>query len=328
MVAQPALQGAFLKSSLSGNEQIEIFPTSPRTTKTTTGAIAAITLAAGTAYYVDPVNGSDENNGSVGEPFATIQAAIDVLTPGAGDVVYIAPGDYDEALVIERPTTNDGSMRATLIGNGPKGAIAVATSTADASGLVNDADDVTLINVGLGADGTGSAILNTGSRLRLYGCKLEGGAFSATMTLGTVVQEAAGTKGNGADCLLQNCEHAWSADGLQIMCSDFGAVTELQVVGNWFHDVDGQHVLETIGSGGSAGVMFASLLLSGNIHANNESGVAPSEYIALNGDNANSGILTGSYFPAAIDDTLVLLSTALICVGCYFTGGISNAQPS
>lgn len=40
----------------------------------------------GTCYYVDPVNGSDGNNGSFGSPFRTLQHAADIVNPGDGVV--------------------------------------------------------------------------------------------------------------------------------------------------------------------------------------------------------------------------------------------------
>ena len=63
-----------------------------------------------TTYYLDPVNGSNLNNGrgpdashASNKPFATIGkliAASGVMSPTGGDVAYLAPGVYRERVVM------------------------------------------------------------------------------------------------------------------------------------------------------------------------------------------------------------------------------------
>lgn len=281
---------------------------------------------AGATWFVSGANGNDTTKGGVsrGTSFATIGKAI--VSAGPGDTIVVSPGSYDEAVVIPR-----GKGPLTIVGLGNKGDVGISPSAANAVALTNDADDVTLQNLDLNANGTGKAFVNTGSRLRAYGCKFEnddGTGECAQMTIQTVAQRAAGTKGNGADCRLEGCEFAWAADGVEIVCTDQGAVTELQIVDCWFHDMDGHHIKETVGSGGAAGVMYASLLLQGNTHSRNEAGVAPTDYVLLDGDNANSGTVAGCLFPEALAGGKVLLSTKLISVGNFFTDGVSSGQPS
>lgn len=63
-----------------------------------------------TQRWVDPVNGSDVNDGSIGDPFATIQAALtDLDAANVTDYdnnprvqVILAPGEYTENLTIPR----------------------------------------------------------------------------------------------------------------------------------------------------------------------------------------------------------------------------------
>lgn len=286
----------------------------------------------GLYYFVDANGGAANIVLGQDNAFLTVQAAINaaLLAGNHPATIILAPGSYDEAVTIPR-TSSISRARITLYGAGPKGSVAIHPTATNAVALTNDCDDVTLINVGLNTNGTGKALVNTGSRLRMFGCKLEnddGTGECAQMTLQTVAQRTAGTKGNGADCLLYGCEFAWAASGIEIVCTDEGAVTELQIVDCWFHDLDTKHIYETVGSGGAAGVMYASLRLQGNIHQTDEAGTAPTDYVLLNGDNANSGIMTGCAFPEAINAGKVLLSTKLIAVGCFFTGGINAAQPS
>ncbi len=56
--------------------------------------------AAGAAYYVNGSTGSDGNPGTQALPWKTIQKAANALT--AGQVVYVAPGTYDERVGVKR----------------------------------------------------------------------------------------------------------------------------------------------------------------------------------------------------------------------------------
>jgi hypothetical protein len=256
----------------------------------------------------------------------SIQSAVNQSVPGT--IIVVAPGSYNETVTIPR-----GAGPLTIVAANGRNTAAIAPSTTNANALVNNSNDVTLLNMGLAANGTGKAFVNTGSQVRLLGCKLEnddGTGECAQLTLNTVVEHNATPRiyGNGADVRFEGCEFAWAADGIELVCTDWGAVTELQVVNCWFHDLDGKHIYETVGSGGSAGVMYASILLQNNVHSKDEAGTAPTDYILLNGDNANTGLMTGCVFPQVLAGGKVLLSTALICVGCFFIAGLSTTQPS
>lgn len=267
-------------------------------------------------------------SGSMMPDYGSIGDAIGAL-PSTGGIILLQPGSYNETVSLVRSATNRGPV--AIVGLGNPGDAAIAPTTVNAGALVNDKDDITLVNVGLAANGTGVALVNTGARLRAYGCKLENDdatGLCASMTLQTVAQRAAGTKGNGADCWLVGCEFAWAASGVQLSGTDQGSVTELQILNSWFHDMDTKHILEAIGSGGSAAVTFASLRIQGNTFGRNEAGAEPTNYIDLNADNANSGIACGNFFPTALAGGKNLVSTALIWAGNFHTGGISTAQPS
>lgn len=56
----------------------------------------------GKQFYVDPVNGTDNNDGSANFPVATIARAIGVARSGYGDTIVIAPGEYDETVVLTK----------------------------------------------------------------------------------------------------------------------------------------------------------------------------------------------------------------------------------
>lgn len=68
----------------------------------------------GPGLYVDPADGSDENSGSADRPFRTIQAALDVVTPGT--TIHLAEGEYRERI----ETKVDGQQDAPITIQGPE----------------------------------------------------------------------------------------------------------------------------------------------------------------------------------------------------------------
>lgn len=279
------------------------------------------------AVFVDGTNGSDGNNGTT-RPFATIQKAVDVIQDqyNSRGIIFIAENadGYDEAVTIDRA---EGSS-IILFGNGGRGSVFIAPSTTNATALTNHTDDVTLVNVGCDGDGTGNGLTNTGSRFRAYGSKFETDTGAAIqMTLGTVAQEAAGTRGRGADCLFEDCETAWATDGVLLTCTDYGAVTQVYFR-RCKHANHTNYFNESVGSGGSAAVLFRNLEISDGVFDDPEDGTAPTAFILLNDDNGNTGIVTRNSFPSAINSGKNLVSTALHWVSNYHTGGISTGQPS
>lgn len=289
------------------------------------GAFGLLGSNSQNTFFVDSTNGNDSQNGrSTSTAFATIGAA--VSKSAAGGFIILATGQYDETVTIPRALSN-----LTIIGVGGRGAAFIEPTTEDAGGMIVNADDVTLYNVGVAAEDetSGVALTITGSRFRAYGCKFEGGADQVVFGPGTVAQEAAGTHGVGADGLLDDCEIAWGTDGLVPTCTDYGAVTQWLIRNCRFHNLTANGIVEAVGSGGSAAVTYRNLVISNCIFDDLEDGTAPTNaYIDLNANNANTGQLVGCYFPQASNGGKVLLSTALHCVGVYFTGGISTGQPS
>lgn len=254
-------------------------------------------------------------------PSKTLQAVINQAVNQT--MIIMAAGEYDEEVVIPASLNN-----LLIYCPWGRGAAFIATSTTNGVALTNNADDVTLINVGCDGDGAGAGLINTGSRFRAYGCKFEGDDIAWQFRPGTVATEAAGTEGRCGDCLLSDCETAWAATGGLLTGTDFGGVTQLFLDSCRFHNNATKCLTESVGSGGSAAVTFFNLELRDCIFDDLEDGTAPTNYIDLNADNANSGIVSGCRFPTAINSGLNLVSTALHWVSNYHTGGVSTAQPS
>lgn len=277
----------------------------------------------GNEYFVDPVNGSDSNRNGLSwqEAFATIQKA--VTTMSSYDRALIAPGSYDEQITIAR-----SKSKIELIALGGRGAAFVEPSASNPVALTNEADDVTIIGLGLAGSGTGSALVNRGRRFRARGAKLEGGGSSVKLTLGTAAQIAALTHGKGDDVRFDDCEFAWGSKLVELICTDYGALTQAKFYDCEFHNQGAAAFEESNGSGGAAGVRYRDLLIADCVFGRMEDGSEPTAYVLLNDDNANSGIVTRCSFPSAINSGKSLVSTKLIWTSNFHSGGISTAQPS
>ena len=295
------------------------------------GALSILGARGSNTLWVDPVNGDNGRSGrSMTNALATITKALTLVK--TGDFILCLPGQYDESPTISRTDSEDDALsRLTIIGLGGRGAAFIEPSTEDADGLTVHADDVTLINLGVAAEDETAgnyALTVTGTRFRAYGCKFEGGEQQVRIGPGTVAQEAAGTHGRGADSLFDDCELCWGTYGFVVVCTDYGAVTQIVVKGSRFHNIVTACVFEVVGSGGAAAVLFRNFQIHNCVFDDNEGGAAPTFYVDLNGDNGNDGIVAGNYFPTAIDSGTNLVSTAMHWIGNYHTGGIGAAQPS
>lgn len=295
------------------------------------GAIMYGQNAFGNVLFVDSTNGSDSDTGKTPtNAFSTIQQAIDFAQ--RNDTIFVAPGQYDETVTIARTNAVSGNTlgRLTIVGLGGRGAAFIEPSTEDAAGMVVHADDVTIINLGIAAeDETSAAALTvTGSRFRAYGCKIEGGLNQVVFGPATDALVTAGTGGRGGDALFYDCEICWGTNGFIVQCTDFGAATQVRLERCRFHNITTKHITEVVGSGGSAAVTFFNFVIIDCDFDDLEDGTAPTNYIDLNANNANTGVVTRCSFPTAINSTLNLVSTAMHWVSNYHTGGISTAQPS
>ena len=283
---------------------------------------------AGTYLFVNGAAGSDGNDGrSIDAAFATVQKAVDTAAAAltGNCTILIAPGSYDEGVAISR---EPGLFNLTLFGLGGRGAASIAPSAADTIAVANDADDLTIVNVGLDGSGIGAGLVNSGARLRVYSSKLEGDDIALQLVPGTVTEIGDGTKGDSSDVLLRDCETGWAATGVLLIGSDYGAVTQACFDRCRHHNHASASFAEAVGTGGSADVLFRNLEIRNAMFDNQEDGSAPAAFLALAADSANSGIVTQCAFPTAIDGGLNLVSPALIWCANYHIGGISTGQPS
>lgn len=272
---------------------------------------------------------SSEHTGAFGtgrdydHPFATAQAAIDaaVNTLGAGDLIFLAPGDYDEALTI----TSKSDL--VIIGAGGRGNIAVAPSATDAVAITIEGtaatrcQDVTLINVGGEGNGTGGGLHVKGNvrRVRAIGCKFEGGAFAAKLE-----STAAGSVG---DTILEDCELAWTTTALHVLASGAGdPVTQTYLRRSLLHNFTADGVL-------ADGAFAVDLWIRDNLFANQEDGTEPTQYLDID-VASTTGIVTGNRFATTVFSTAKFaIASGVLFVGNYAeaegpaTGGGTSGRP-
>jgi pectate disaccharide-lyase len=132
----------------------------PGSTPTVSSTITPV--GGGKAYYVSP-SGSDQNDGSQAHPFATIQKAADVVTPGS--VVHVLPGTYNESILVE--TDGTANARITFMSD-TKWAAKIHTTNTDDPWKTN-ADYIDIIGFDISSDGSRDGIVNNGSYTRTIG---------------------------------------------------------------------------------------------------------------------------------------------------------------
>jgi hypothetical protein len=273
--------------------------------------------------YVDGANGADTNDGIlIRAAKATLQGAVDAAS--AGDIIHVLPvaAGYDEEVTV--PFAKTG---LTFVGLGGRGGVFVEPSATNATGLTNEANDTTFINVGIAGAGTGHAVANRGRRLRLTSCKVEGGTDGLRLTSGTAAQVAAGTHNDGSDTWFKDCEFAYNTNGVNLVGTDQGAITQPRFQDCLFHDNTNDFV-DTVGSGASASILWRDLDISRCRFRRAEDGTEPTMYLDLDRDNGNKGVAADNELPTALAGGKNLVSTGLIWVSNKHTDGISGAQPS
>lgn len=275
-------------------------------------------------FYVDKLTGRDTNNGRAPvRALKTLQKAIDECLGGRGDRIIVNQrGEgYDEEVVIPR-----SKSRIALEGFGGRGSVWIEPSDENGVALTNEADDVTLINIGCDGEGAGGGLVNRGRRFRAYASKFEGGANAITLSLGTDAQITALTHGKGDDLLFHDCEIAWADNGVLLLPSDYGAVTQIRFRNSYFHGLPDSSFEE---DAATAAVCFRDLnIIDCEFGDGDGDGTLPTAWILLNDDNGNTGIVSGCKLPTALDSGKNLVSTKLLWVSNFHLAGISNGQPT
>ncbi len=274
----------------------------------------------GDTYHVSKATGSDDNSGlSWRTPFLTVAKGITAAGAyGKVRIAGVATG-YDEALTIAKAKTG-----LVLEGVGPRGSAWIVPAAASATPLIVHADDVTLLNLGLQTNGAGTALEYYGARLRAYESKLEGGALCVKATKGTAAQIAALTHGDGSDALFEDCELAWSTDGVELAATDYGACTQQRFRRCLLHNLTGRGV-KTSGNAQETWLRYRDLWLEDCEFANLEDGTEPTYYLDLDpgdfGVSFNTGRVSSCRFPVAKASGKIVTAAKLVRSGNFYSDG-------
>jgi len=281
--------------------------------------------AKGNRYYADAAAGTGGGGSSWGDAYDDFATAI--TRAASGDTIYLAPGDYAGAFTI--PV---GKSNLTIVGAGARGSVFLTGSGATTT-LTNNANRTHLVNISIEGDETGGSVglLNRGRGLRYEVGRILNVATCAKFTLGTPTEVTAGTYGDGSDTLCEDVEFSWATNGVELIGvedlvggGDFGT-TQNRFRRCVFHNLSAASVTETPSDVTQS---FRDLELSDCIFQRVEAGTEPTKYLDLNDDNANTGIVTRCSFPSALASGKNLVSTGLIWVSNYHTGGVSTGVPS
>lgn len=287
------------------------------------GSNGALPMTFGTSRFVSTL-GSDQLDGlSTTSPYATIQKAVNNSNPG--DVIYIAPGSYNESVQFAF-----ADSYITLIGLGAKGSVAIAPSTAAAHALTFNCNGLVCVNIDF-ASPTGATytVSGTGSACRFYSCKFEGADTSGASFNwgpGSVANIAAGLAGRGGDLQLYDCEFAWTYNGVTFTASDFGQATEIYMEDCWFHDTSATSLLGVPGAFGIGSV--GDLTVVNCVFSRAEDGTKPSDFVNVN-DAADVGSFSGNRFALATNAAADLkVGAKVLWMANATEAGWSAARPA
>jgi hypothetical protein len=245
-----------------------------------------------------------------GRRVETLADLFNIAKPG--DVAFLGPGAYTEGNLVIPATLEN----FTLIGAGNRGSVFIEPATAADEGLQVLADGVTLVNIGVADGGSGDYGLSIGSadvspdRFRAYGCKFEGSAVAARLY-------------GAGDVLLEDCEFAWAAVGLQLRSNNNGFVTQAFIQQCRFHN-NADACLSQFANAQQVN----NLQLWNNIFDQLEDGTEPTDFILLQ-DNGNTGIIAGNQFAIATNATAKLtIGTGLMWGPNGTEAGWSTARPA
>lgn len=245
-----------------------------------------------------------------GQQIETLEELFDVIQPN--DIAFLAPQRFEETgLVLDK-------AGVTLIGYGydlgGRGAAYIEPGGVNDPGLSIEADDVSLINVGVAGKGTADYALQIAdevSRFRAYRCKLEGPDGVAVKLVGT------------GDIMFDDCEFAWCGIGVDFVGGVSSFPTQTLIRRSRFHNIVTAHIRGT----GATGVNVNTELID-NHHGNAEDGTEPTDFLLI--DAATStGLISGCRFAIATNAAAKLTIAAGHMWAANATeAGWSTARPA
>jgi len=139
------------------------------------GLIITVPVVAepGTTYYVSAAGDDDTGDGTVGNPWRTIQKAIDALNfTGDGDTIMVGAGEYDAFAAVEKANMNIISTEGATV------------TTADTHWI--------LAELGVGYDLWGMAVVVDSENINIQGINFDGTAISEEGIFGIAYFDSTG----------------------------------------------------------------------------------------------------------------------------------------
>jgi hypothetical protein len=246
-----------------------------------------------------------------GHRASSIADALNLMNPK--DVLFLGPQTYTEGDLIVPVGLNN----ITIIGTGNRGECSIAPSATASNGLLVKSTGVTLVNVDIAQGATGT-----------YACKA---GFETTASLNRFTALGCKFEGNGmglhvhgmSDIILDDCEFAFSAQGIVFQSNSHGFCTEVFVRNCRFHN----QTLNQMGEFAAA-QQVNSLDVRDCVFENQEGGTAPTDYILLP-NNGNTGCFSGNRFATPTNATGVLtIGTGIKWMANATEAGWSTARPA
>lgn len=235
-------------------------------------------------------------------PYQTIQAAVNVAA--AGDVILIAPGEYNEDVTVS-------TAQLTLVGAGPRHSVRV-TGIATGSGgtatalTVAGVSEVNLINLNLEGRSGGGGLLTTGQirRMAITGCKLHGGT--------SALEFRAASGGQFVDVLVDGCVLANATNGVLLTYDGGDPGHQIYVRGCLFQKITADCVLQDGAT--------HDLTIQGCTFAASD-GTEPTRFLDIN-DTGTTGLVADNFFATTVFST----AKFAIASGVLFANNVSQAE--
>lgn len=241
-----------------------------------------------------------------GGPDTLIQTAVD--TAVEGDVILIAPGEYDEDV-----TVSTGQL--TLIGAGPRHSVrvtgvALGTSTAM---TLDGVSDVGLYNLNLEGRSGGSGLVMSGQirRVQVAGCKLHGGDQAVSL--------ASAGGGQIVDIRIEDCHIANSAIGVNIEFSGGDAMHQVLITNSLFSKITADCIKEN----GAVN----DLWITGNVFGES-SGTTPTRFLDINSAGTNGLVANNVFAFATHEADTIIIDADVFYVGNTTEEGVNTVRPA
>lgn len=273
----------------------------------------------GNYFYVDPVNGNNGNAGTRAAPRLTIQSVHDdLVTANNHDVIFLVPGAAGGITThTVAATTMISKGRTLLRGPGSDGFVITRTGAGDTLSITGDGCEVSGVQIGTAATGSGDGIDVTGAdRVWIHHC-----TFLDTQGDGVHIQgsskarvefclfDGTGVGGSGQgvhitgvgpttsnDNVIHSCHFART--GGDSILIEQGTTNDTDIHHNAIHDAGGWGI--------NIGASSEDAIVHSNVFGNNASGdirdVGTDTVLQNNEQWGKQSLLVYAHFTVHIDD--------------------------